>query len=314
MTRERYAFGDFTLDVNERRVTRLGRQVALAPKAHDLLVELVRRAGHLVTKQALLQAVWPESFVEEGIVSVHISGLRKCMGDNVQQPAYIQTVAKSGYRFIASVTADAAPAVSAVPNGTSPVVFELVGRARKHLMSASRPEVPAAVKAFEDAIAIDPAYAPAHAGLALAFCAQAEQRFAPPAEAYARARASALRALALDGASADAQVALGAVMFLAEWDWLGAERSLQRALELNPSHTQARLLYGHLLEAQGRLDDGLAMKLRALETEPFSPSVHLGIAQSYWHQRRYDDSICWANKTLALETRHLLAREFLAGA
>ena len=310
MSSERYTFGEFTLDVAERRVARQGQDVTLPPKAHDLLVELVRRGGRLVRKRELLDLVWPDSFVEEGILAVHVSNLRKVLGDDSRRAAYIETVSKTGYRFIAPVTTPM-PSPSSV---TSPAVYELVGRARRHLLSASRPEVPSAITAFEAAIALDPTYAPAHAGLALACCAQAEQRFAPPAEAYARARVSALRALALDDASADAQVALGAVMFLNEWNWIGAERSLQRALDISPTHTQARLLYGHLLEAQGRLADGLAMKLRALEHDPFAPSVHLAIALSYWCQRNYEESIRWANKTLEVDPRHLLAREFLAGA
>jgi DNA-binding winged helix-turn-helix (wHTH) protein len=286
--------------------------VALSPKAHDVLVELVRRAGHLVRKQELLDAVWPDAMVEEGILAVHVSGLRKVLRDDPAKAAYIETVAKSGYRFIAQVTTEDQPASASTL--TDPAVYELVGRARTHLMSVSRRELPDAVKAFEAAIDLDPTYAPAHAGLALACCAQAQQRFVPPREAYARARVSALRALALDDASADAQVALATVMFLSEWDWIGAERSLQRALERHPTHTQARLLYGHLLEALGKLTDGLAMKLRALEHDPFSPSVHLAIAQSYWNQRRYDESIRWAQKTVDLDAAHLLAREFLAGA
>jgi tetratricopeptide (TPR) repeat protein len=155
---------------------------------------------------------------------------------------------------------------------------------------------------------------PAHAGLALAHCAEAEFRLRQPADAFALARSSALRALARDAKSADACTALGAVMFFSEWDWVGAERSLQRALEIHPSHTQARLLYGHLLEAQHRFDDALAMKLRALETDPFSPSVHLAIAQSYWNQRQYEEAIRWATKTLDVDPSHGLAREFLAGA
>jgi tetratricopeptide (TPR) repeat protein len=170
------------------------------------------------------------------------------------------------------------------------------------------------VTGFETAIALDPTYAPAHAGLALARCAQADLRLLPPADAYPLARASAVTRLAMEADSADAIAALGAVMFLSEWNWIGAERSLQRALEINPGHTQARLLYGHLLDTQGRLDDGLAMKLMALETDPFSPSVHLAIALSCWNQRRYDEMIRWASKTLDLDPGHGLAREFLAGA
>ena len=96
---------------------------------------------------------------------------------------------------------------------------------------------------------MDSTFAAAHAGLALAWCQQAELRVVPQADAYERARASSLRALAVDDACADAQVALAAVSFLGQWDWVGAERSLQRALEINPNHTEAYVLYGRLLDA-----------------------------------------------------------------
>ena len=312
MGRERYSFGDVTLDVGEHRIQRGGQDVPLSPKAWDVLVHLVRRAGHLVSKQELLDAVWPEAFVEEGIVAVHVSGLRKALGEQRDSIKYIETVAKSGYRFVARL-AEASVVPPASPVST-PEVYELLGRARAHLMSAARTELPQAVSAFEAAIELDPTCAAAHSGLALAFCAQAELRALPAADAYGRARTSALRALAMDESSSDAWTALGCVMFLAEWDWIGAERSLQRALELAPRHTQARLLYGRLLDAQYRLNEGLAMKLRALETDPFSASVHLAIALSYWNQRKYHEAIHWANKTLAVDPQHLLAREFLAGA
>jgi DNA-binding winged helix-turn-helix (wHTH) protein len=312
MRHERYTFGDAALDVEERRVTRGGQPVQLAPKAHDVLVHLVRRAGHLVQKQELLQAVWPEAFVEEGILAVHISGLRSALRDNPRAPWCIETVAKSGYRVIAPVQEDNSASIAPAPVRAE--VHELVGRARAHLMSASRAAVPQAVRLFQEAIDLDPTHAPAHAGLALACCAEADWRISRPVDAYARARTAALRALAMDDASADASVALGAVMFLGEWDWIGAERSLQRALEINPDHVQGRLLYGHLLDTQGKLQDGLAMRLRALETAPFSPAVHLALALSYWNQRRYGEAIRWANKTLELDAAHGLAREFLAGA
>jgi len=314
--RERYAFSDHTLDVAERRLAKNGASIALAPKAFDVLVHLVRRAGHLVTKRELLDEVWPDAFVEEGILSVHISALRKALDDAHRAPEFIETVARAGYRFLSPVipepVAGYAGAGVALPAGTE--VYELVGRGRAHLLSHSLPEVPHAVAAFEAAIDRAPTFAAAHAGLALACCRQAEFRLVPAADAFSRARASALRALALDSGSADAQLALGVVLFLGEWDWVGAERSLQRTLEINPNHTEACVWYGRLLESRGRLQDGLDLKRRALERDPFSPFVHLAIAASSWHQRRYEDAITWARKTLELEPRHLLAREFLAGA
>lgn len=307
---EHYAFGDFRLDVPERQLSRAGTRLPLPPKMHDVLVTLVRRAGHLVTKRELLAEVWPESFVEEGILAVHVSGLRKTLGNGRAGRQFIETVPGSGYRFVAVVTANG----SRTAQVRSPEIHELVGRGRAHLLAASVFELPQAVASFKAAIELDPTYAAAHAGLALACCAQAELRAVPHAIAYAEAKAAALRALAMDDGCADAQVALGAVLFFGEWDWVGADRSLRRALELNPQHTEAMLIYGRLLEAVGQLDRGLAMKQQALERDPRSPSVHVQIAQAYWNQRRYDESIAWANKALAIDPRHLVAREFLSAA
>ena len=139
-------------------------------------------------------------------------------------------------------------------------------------------------------------------------------RLAAPAAAYADARAAALRALAMDASNADAQVALATVLFLSDWNWTGARRSLQRALEIDPDHTEALLLYGRLLEALGHLDEGLSAKRKALERNPSSAAVHLQIALSYWNQRRYDEMIAWATRSLELDPGHLVAREFIAGA
>lgn len=118
----------------------------------------------------------------------------------------------------------------------------------------------------------------------------------------------------MDDACADAQVALGSVLFFGEWNWEGAGRSLKRALQLDPHHTDAYMLSGQLLEALGKLEEGLEMKLKALERDPFSALVHLQISMSYWNQRRYNDAIEWANKALHLDPQHPHAREHLAGA
>ena len=89
---EIYQFGEFSLDVQDRRLTRSGQAIALLPKALDVLIALVRAGGRLVRKEELLSAIWPESFVEEGILSVHISQLRKALGNR----NCIETVSRSG--------------------------------------------------------------------------------------------------------------------------------------------------------------------------------------------------------------------------
>lgn len=316
---EVYEFAPYVLDVGERRLLHAGQVVPLAPKAYDVLVALVRRAGTLVTKRELLDLVWPDVSVEESVLSVYVSALRKAL-DGAGDTACIETVPRAGYRFCAAVTARSAagsPLSLKWPIGVLPSsaeVSELIGRGRGCLMSASRSQIPAAVDAFRSAIALDPDYAAAHAGLALAHCVEAELRLKTPDVAYPSARVAALRALAMDAANADAQVALATVLFLSDWNWIGARRSVERALELSADHAEGWLLYGRLLEALGYLEQGLAAKQRVLERDPSSASVHLQIALSYWNQRRYDEMIAWATRSLELDPRHLLAREYLAGA
>jgi tetratricopeptide (TPR) repeat protein len=163
-------------------------------------------------------------------------------------------------------------------------LYELVGRGRSHLLSGSYFELPAAVDAFRSAIEIDPTYAPAHAGLARARCLQAVFRAVPHQEAFAEAKASALRALAMDSASADAQVALGTVLFLSEWDWTAAERSLQRALQINPDHTEALCSMGRSRKRSGGSTTGCDAsnrRSRAIRDRPGSGADrHLVLAST----------------------------------
>jgi DNA-binding winged helix-turn-helix (wHTH) protein len=94
-----FRFGKFLLDDHERFLLHDGHTVTLTQKAFDLLVVLVRNSGHLVTKDELLNEVWPDAVVAEVNLSVNISALRKALGDD----AFIETVPKRGYRFVGPV-------------------------------------------------------------------------------------------------------------------------------------------------------------------------------------------------------------------
>jgi Tol biopolymer transport system component/DNA-binding winged helix-turn-helix (wHTH) protein len=99
-----YEFGLFRLDVGERLLCREGTAVALEPTQFEVLTALVAEAGHLVTREHLIHAVWKGTYVDEGSLTVTISVLRRKLGDTPSQPKYIETVRKSGYRFVAPVT------------------------------------------------------------------------------------------------------------------------------------------------------------------------------------------------------------------
>ena len=189
-----------------------------------------------------------------------------------------------------------------------------MARGWAHVRSASFFELSHALSAFQAATVIDPTCATGYAGVALVRIAQAIVHDVPLVDAFGEAKAAALRALALDHGSADTQVALGQVMFFGEWDWIGAERSFQRALAINPNHAEAYLHYGGLVEALGDLDRGFQLKRQGLECDSTSALAHVLIGVSFWNQRRYDDVIVWVQKALDRDPQHLFARELLGAA
>jgi adenylate cyclase len=97
-----YRFGPFQLDVRERRLSRGCDVIPLRLKVFDTLRVLVENAGRLVTKQELLDTVWPETTVEENNLNHNVSVLRKALGDKAVGEQYIETVPRVGYRFVAT--------------------------------------------------------------------------------------------------------------------------------------------------------------------------------------------------------------------
>ena len=109
-----YRFGPFLLDRPAYRLLYEDQPRVLTPKLLDLLFHLVERAGDLVTKEALLDAVWPDANVTDNALSQAVSELRQSLGDEPSNPTFIKTVARRGYRFIAPVVEiDTAPSITA---------------------------------------------------------------------------------------------------------------------------------------------------------------------------------------------------------
>src|SRR4051794_29705786 len=100
-----YEFGPFRLDANEHVLLRGDAAVHLTEKVFNILLLLVERGGHLVTKEELMEQVWPDIAVEENNLTVSVSALRKALGEKQEGGQYIETVSKRGYRFIADVRA-----------------------------------------------------------------------------------------------------------------------------------------------------------------------------------------------------------------
>jgi TolB-like protein/DNA-binding winged helix-turn-helix (wHTH) protein/Tfp pilus assembly protein PilF len=148
-----YRFGPYRIDSGERLLRRSGELVPLPPKAIDTLLVLVAGAGRMVEKGDLMQAVWPDTFVEEGALTRNISLLRKALGDTKEDGGYIETVPKRGYRFVAGVQSGPPEIAVPVPIEPAPVEpVELPVRARRPTVSKWR--APAAVLLLAAAVAL----------------------------------------------------------------------------------------------------------------------------------------------------------------
>jgi TolB-like protein len=158
-----------------------------------------------------------------------------------------------------------------------------------------------AARYFERAAARDSSYAEAYAGLADTYVLLPLYGSTRPTDAYPRAEAAALRALALDSTGAEAHASLGLVRMYANYDWGAAEAEFLRAIALNPSYATAHHWYGDYLRAVGRLEESLAATERARVLDPLSRIIAADLSYTLLVNRRYDDAIRQARAALELD-------------
>ncbi len=150
--------------------------------------------------------------------------------------------------------------------------------------------VAAAIHYFERAIAEDPAYAPAYAGLSDSYSLDVDYRSIPVHEAYQRAKDYARKALALDESVPTAHASLAWALFIYDWQWDEAEREFRRAIELNPRYASAHQWFAFLLAARGQHDAALVEGHTALELDPASVSIRRAVGWLYYYARRFDQA------------------------
>jgi TolB-like protein/Tfp pilus assembly protein PilF len=161
---------------------------------------------------------------------------------------------------------------------------------------------------FQQAIALDPKYAPAYAGLADYFWATDEL---PPSLAMPSARENVLKALALDDGLADAHKTLAIINFYGDWDWAGAEKEFKRALELNPSYSEGHRMYSVYLSALGRHEDAFGEIHTAQRLDPLSLTTSLTAGWISYYARQYDRAQQQCRDVLELDSNWSGAHECL---
>jgi TolB-like protein/Tfp pilus assembly protein PilF len=168
---------------------------------------------------------------------------------------------------------------------------------------------------FRQSIAIDPSYAPAYAGLSMAYARLGDSGGAwRPGDAYPKAKSAALQAVELDSELAEAHVALGMSILWNDWDLAAAERELRRAVDLNPGSAIAHQAYSVLLTNMGRNEEALVQIDRGHELDPLSVTTRGVKAFRLFSARRYDEAVEEAKSALELDPTAIQARTTLGRA
>ena len=182
--------------------------------------------------------------------------------------------------------------------------YNLVLQGRYYSVRATGAALEKSLACFTQALAVEPTYAQAHAGIATAQAIRAIVSLAAPHTVMPEAREAALKTLALDETVADAHAALALVLHYYDWDWAGAEREYRRALELNPGDTLARCSYANLLGMVGRVDESVAEARSAVERDPVAPFCRYILAQQFVAARRFEEAIAEAHAAIELDSSY----------
>jgi len=300
-----FTFAEFTLAPKERLFL-CGRQpVPLTPKTFDLLVALVRRSGHLVTKDNLLREVWPDTFVEEVNLTVHISGLRKAL-DRGDGSSMIETVPTHGYRFVAPVTTTTADIALHKPDvvvsepgsrqlGCQPSksadAYRAYLQGRHEWNQRSKDSLGRGIEHFQRAVAMDPAFAAALSGLADCYTALGSLSHASPSEVFPAARQHAMKALELNASLPEPHASLGFVKLYYDWDWSGAEAEFRRAIAVDPNYPATHQWYSVYLLAAGRAAEAFREIQLARQRDPLSVPINSDIGFHYYYTGQYDEAV-----------------------
>ena len=185
-------------------------------------------------------------------------------------------------------------------------------RGRFYLARRRTSEVKKAVVYFEKAIARDPLYARAYAGLADSYSVIRAYNLAPPSESIRHARAAALKALELDEGLAEAHTSLGLIAQIYDWDWQAAEQQYRRAIQLDPNYATAHHRYAELLAYRGRFDEAFVRIERARQLDPLSLIIATDRGEILYLSRDYDRAIAQVRSVLEMEPNFLQAHYILA--
>jgi eukaryotic-like serine/threonine-protein kinase len=188
----------------------------------------------------------------------------------------------------------------AVRPTANPEAYELYLKGRFFWNRRTGADMRKAIDYFNQAIAKDPNYALAYAGLADCYDLLHEYSDLSPKESYPKAKAAAVKALELDDTLGEAHTSLAYSLMNYDWDWRSAEKEYQRAIQLNPNYATAHQWYAECLSMLGRHTEAITEIKKAQQLDPLSLIINQGVGGKYLYARRYDEAMAQFHRTIEL--------------
>ena len=187
---------------------------------------------------------------------------------------------------------------------TNPEAFNAYLQGRYFLERRTEEDLEKAIGYFEQALQIDPTYARAWVGLSETHYVQAGRVFVPIDEGYRKARKEAEKALEIDPNVAEAHASLGRIKMVYDWDWVDAEASYQRALELDPANAKVVRSAAALAATLGRYDEAITLDRRAIALDPLWVAAHYYLGLDACYARRWSEAEAALRKALELNPQY----------
>jgi serine/threonine-protein kinase len=238
---------------------------------------------------------------------------RRWRGAAIALAALIAVIAGAGYfnesdRAIKSIAVlpfikNKGRGRSAERRNINPEAHQAYLKGRYHWNKRTAAGLSKAIEYFNEAIARDPNYAPPYSGLADCYSLMdgLSPTLLPPNDAFPKAKEAAIKALQIDGQSAEAHASLGRIKLNYDWDWPGAEKEFKLAIQIDPDYPTAHQWYSVYLAYLGRNTEAIAEAQRAYALDPLSLGASRDLAAAYYRARQYDQAIAQCQKMLDLD-------------
>jgi adenylate cyclase len=263
----------------EGSITRAGRTVQISAKLLEALTDRV---------------LWAESYERDGR---DILSLQREVARAVAQAVQVRLSPQEETSLARARSVD-------------PAAHDAYLKGLYHWNRRTRADVGEAIRLFEEAVRLDPAYAPPYAGLAGARIVMADWGFEDPKIMFAGVPALAEKALALDPTLAEAHAVMGGY-HLQAWRWDRAEEEFRTAIRLNPGYATAHQWYAEMLGNRGRFTQALSEAQKARDLDPLSLIVNAILGSVYYQSRRYGDAVAQLEKTRAMDPDSFMAHGYL---